>query len=43
MSDEQRKAVEAIAVAFGWDRMSLGDLRLNLWSLFHYYVTRLPT
>lgn len=39
---EQQSALEKVAKAFGWDRMAIDDLRLLMWSAFHYYVRRLP-
>jgi hypothetical protein len=41
MTREQRRAVEVVAAAFGWDRMAAEDLGLLLWALFRYYVLRL--
>lgn len=35
-------AIEEVAVSYGWDQEPLDRLRLMMWALFHYYVTRLP-
>lgn len=41
LSDAQKAALEAVAKAFGWDRLTLDQVRLVAWSAFHYYVERL--
>ncbi len=42
MSEEQKRALEAVARAFGWHKRSLDEMGLILWCAFHYYVQRLP-
>ncbi len=41
LTKDQNDALQVVAKAFGWDRMSLDQIRLLAWSAFHYYVQRL--
>jgi hypothetical protein len=41
LSKEQKSALDVVAQAFGWDRMSLYDVALLAWCAFQYYVVRL--
>lgn len=34
----QHAAIQKVAEAFGWDKMSDDDLFLLVWSAFHYWV-----
>lgn len=41
LTDEQLKAIHALAASEGWDQCEDRELRLLLWALFHYYTERL--
>ncbi len=41
LSPAHQSALEKLAKREGWEDMSLDDLGVLLWCLFHYYVGRL--
>jgi hypothetical protein len=41
LSPEHIAALETLAKAQRWDKMSIEDLGVLLWALFHFYARRL--
>ena len=41
LTQAQRDALVVAAKAFGWDAMSLHEVKLLAWCAFHYLVVRL--
>jgi hypothetical protein len=41
LTEEQRRALQSVAVSFGWNKLSLNQVKLLAWCAFHYYVERM--